>query len=158
MIIGYSVTDYKLCKEASNDGRFRCIWKEREGSGRGYYHEICRKKTKKTPIRILTILEHRSSTPNVEIRSSNTTLLSNTTHSVIQRMTIFSPDETLRVLADILTKHIQFKCQNYHLGEYFRSSVKWVVPSSLGSKDIGAVVFHFELPKTYRSKIPTSGS
>jgi len=42
-------------------------------------------------------------------------------------MIIFLPDETLRVLADILTKHIQFKSQNYHLGENFRSSVEWVV-------------------------------
>jgi hypothetical protein len=73
-------------------------------------------------------------------------------------MTIFSPEETLRALAGILTKHIQFKCQNYHLGEYFRSSVKWVVPLSVGSKDTGTVVFHFELPTAYRSKILTTGS
>jgi hypothetical protein len=67
-------------------------------------------------------------------------------------MTIFSPDETIRALADILTKHIQFKCQNYHTGEYFLSGVKWVVPLSLGSKDTGAIFFHFELPNAYRSK------
>jgi len=73
-------------------------------------------------------------------------------------MAIFLPDETLRVLADILTKHIQFKSQNYHLGENFRSSVEWVVPLSLGSKDTGTVVFHFELPATYRSKNVTAGS
>jgi hypothetical protein len=63
-------------------------------------------------------------------------------------MAIFLPDETLRALADILTKHIQFKCHNYHLGEYFRLSVEWIVPLPLGSKDTGAVVFHFELPTT----------
>jgi hypothetical protein len=73
-------------------------------------------------------------------------------------MNIFSPDETLRALADILSKHIPFKYQNYHLGEYFRSSVKWVVPLSLGSKDTGAAVFHFELPTSYQSKIVSSGS
>ena len=82
MIIGYSVTDYRLNKEAFNNGLFRWIWKEREGNGRGYYHEICRQKTKKTPIRIRTILQRHSSTPKVEI-SSNATLLFITTHSVI---------------------------------------------------------------------------
>jgi hypothetical protein len=73
-------------------------------------------------------------------------------------MTIFALDETLRTLYHILTKHIQFKFQNYHLGEYLRSSIKWVVLLSLGSKDIGAVVFHFELPSLYRSKILMTGS
>jgi hypothetical protein len=69
-------------------------------------------------------------------------------------MTIFLPEETLRVLAEIITKHIQFKCQNYHLGECFRPIVKWVVSLPPRSKDTGAVVTHFELPTTYRSKIP----
>jgi hypothetical protein len=73
-------------------------------------------------------------------------------------MTIFSPDETLRALTHILTKHVQFKCQNYHLGEYLRPSIKWVVPLSLASKDTGVVVFYFELPTSYRSKILTTGS
>jgi len=73
-------------------------------------------------------------------------------------MTIFLPDETLPVLTDILTKHIQFKCQNYHLGENFRSSVEWALSLSSGSKDTGAVVFHFELPTTYQSKNITTGS
>ena len=88
MIIGYSVTDYRLYKEASNDGRFRWIWKECKGSRRAYYHEICRKETKKTPIGIRTILERHSSTPKVEITSSNAFLLSITTHSIIQYNTI----------------------------------------------------------------------
>jgi hypothetical protein len=67
-------------------------------------------------------------------------------------MTIFLPEETLRALAEIITKHIQFNCQNHHLGEYFRSIVKWVVSLPSGSEDNAAVVVHFELPLTYRSK------
>jgi hypothetical protein len=73
-------------------------------------------------------------------------------------MAVFLPDEALRALADILTKHTQFKCQNYHLGENFRSSFEWVLSLSLGSKDTGAVVLHFEMPTTYRSKNVTTGS
>jgi hypothetical protein len=69
-------------------------------------------------------------------------------------MTIFLPEETLSVLAEIITKHIQFKCQNHHLGEYFRSIVKWVVSLPSGSEDKAAVVVHFELPLKYRSKKP----
>jgi hypothetical protein len=59
----------------------------------------------------------------MEIKCSIETLLSATTHSIIKQLAIFLSEETLRVLAEILTKYIQFKCQNYHLGEYIRSSV-----------------------------------